>query len=586
MSSVASDSAVAAAGAVFAVFDHVPFAVAVGHREGRLVYANRAFSRLFSPDGHSVLDDLSQLDGLLDYNIRASVASVIASGLPLDLPPLAFTDGTGRLYSLAGSLAPDRHSLDHVVIVLYDLTDSSETTARLERHLREFKIIEEISRALHSSMHTDDILRMILAGATTREGLGFNRAFLFVLSPEDNALIGKLAIGPSSPEEAGRIWAGISSAPRSLYEVLQCYLRNVEHYDIEVTGRVRSLRIDLAVDPFFARVMEQGEWCNVDAGLYDAFAHQSPALRELNTTRCAVVPLLSRGRAFGVIVADNLITGKPIPDTTVRLLQVFASHASTAIEHAQLFEELERRASSLEAAQRKIEQVQRQITAIERSSLLAQLTYKIAHELRNPLTIIGGFAALLKSKLNSADRMSEHAQIIMDETMRLETAMTDVLNFSKSFAQEREFVDLRQVVTAAVEVLVQRGCRRPLEVAVDAPAAATVRINHDQSIQVFFDLLSQMDQVFPPDVALRITIAAEPGTYRIEIAVCSGAHSHERLRDLVTAFYENELQGGSLRMMLAFETIRYNGGEPGIGVCADGQAALYIAYPALEELYV
>ncbi len=575
--------------AIFGAFECVPMAVALIDSSANLLYRNQAFTRLFALDPATPLDDLSQLDGLLDYNLRASIEQVISTQQIANLPPLGYTDPLGRLYTLSITLAPAQPDRlrGGVVMTVYDLTDSSEATARLERHLRELKIIEEISRALHSSMHTDDILRMILAGATCREGLGFNRAFLFVREGQENCLIGKLAIGPSSPEEAGRIWAGIGGEQHTLFEVLQRYLHNVDRYDIDVTSRIRNIRIDLDHDPFFAQIMQQGEWCNVDTGLYEAYAHHSQALREVNITRCAVVPLLSRGNAFGVIVADNLITGKAIEDTTVRLLQVFASHASTAIEHAQLFEDVERKAASLEAAQRKIEQVQRQITAIERSSLLAQLTYKIAHELRNPLTIIGGFAALLKSKLDPADKMNEHAQIIMDETMRLEAAMTDVLNFSKSFAQDREQVDIKQLIAAAVDVLVQRGSRRNVVFDPEAaPSGALVRLNSDQSIQALFDLLLQMDEALPLAVDLCVELRCQPGQARIEIGCRSDAHSHDCLRDLLTSLYTNELQGGSLRTMLAFESIRYNGGEPGIGARADGETVFYIAYPTLEEQYV
>ncbi len=56
-------------------------------------------------------------------------------------------------------------------------------------------------------------------------------------------------------------------------------------------------------------------------------------------------------------------------------------------------------------------------------------------------------------------------------------------------------------------------------------------------------------------------------------------------RALAEAF-DSELQGSSLRMTLAFETIRYNGGEPGVEIGDDGQACVYIAYPVLEVLNV
>jgi hypothetical protein len=41
--------------------------------------------------------------------------------------------------------------------------------------------------------------------------------------------------------------------------------------------------------------------------------------------------------------------------------------------------------------------------------------------------------------------------------------------------------------------------------------------------------------------------------------------------------------GSSLRLTLAFETVRYNGGEPGLAASAAQDKYLFIEYPAMEE---
>jgi hypothetical protein len=90
-------------------------------------------------------------------------------------------------------------------LVSCDFTATADASESLRRRIKELNTIEEISQALHSTMKTDDILRIILTGATCKEGLGFNRAFLFLLNEGDNCLEGKMAIGPSNAEEAGHL---------------------------------------------------------------------------------------------------------------------------------------------------------------------------------------------------------------------------------------------------------------------------------------------------------------------------------------------------------------------------------------------
>ncbi len=570
------------------IFDQLPFATFITDANA-VLYRNGVCAQLLGLPRNSDIGSLSlsEFESLLDLELRATIHHLLATQQPAEIAPFTFTDPAGSLLTLAISLSVIAdHDQWRVLGIIYDVTESSEATARLERHVRELKIIEEISRALHSTMKRDDILRMILAAATCKEGLGFNRAFLFVRSRENNHLIGKLAIGPSSAEEAGHIWAGLGATPHSLFEILQNYLSNVDQYDIEANRRIRAVSADLDREPLFVGVMESCEWLNVSDHEFLA-TQQSQCLQTLGISRCAIVPLVSRGQAFGVIVADNLITGRPIDDATVRLLQVFAAHASTAIEHAQLFEDLEQKATSLEAAQRMIQRVQKQINAIERSSLLAQLTYKIAHELRNPLTIIGGFAGLIKARLDPADKINEHAQIIIDETLRLEGAMTDVLNFSKSFAEEKSVVDLAEIARGAVDVLAQQ---RPQRTVVLAPSVhevgLMVRLNQDQSVQTLYDLLYHLDQALPPEFQLRLRVESEAGMHRVVIQPYSATTDPPVARQMLSDIFTNELQGGPLRIMLAFESIRYNGGEPGIAFKDDAGAYVYVAYPALEEEYV
>lgn len=60
-----------------------------------------------------------------------------------------------------------------------------------------------------SNVELNAILRAILVGITSEEGLKFNRAFLALFSDDNTVLEGKLAIGTTCRAEAGRVWESI-----------------------------------------------------------------------------------------------------------------------------------------------------------------------------------------------------------------------------------------------------------------------------------------------------------------------------------------------------------------------------------------
>ena len=570
-----------------AQFDRIPVAIFAADNDGGIFYTNDRFLQIVDHGSNAVdcCHRLADLENLVSTELIRPARQAIEQRTTFESGQFIFVGAGSRYYLLSISLSP--LMLDDtcygVFGILQDFTETADASESLRRRIKELNTIEEISQALHSTMKTDDILRIILTGATCKEGLGFNRAFLFLLNEGENCLEGKMAIGPSNAEEAGRIWGEIPPGNRTLSEVLAAYLQNVANHDIEVNRIVRSLKIDLNALTVFRQVMESGHWCNIDS-LCETVVHDTGVLQALNTHRFAVVPLLSRGKSIGVILADNLITGKQTENNTVHLLQIFADHAASAIENARLFEEIEVKAASLEKANLKLEQVQKQIAAIEKSSLMAEITYKIAHELRNPITIIGGFAALLNRNLNPADKLSEYGRIIVEETLRVEKALAEVLNFSKSFALDRVRCDLWEIAAATVDVLEQTHSPVAIELDPnDGKSPLYVRVNRDQTVQSLHDIIEAVGSCLPDSTPIRLRLGNSDAAQRIELHWQIEPEAHERVTSLLAEMLDTRATGSSLRLTLAFETVRYNGGEPGLAASATQDKYLFIEYPAMEE---
>lgn len=58
------------------------------------------------------------------------------------------------------------------------------------------------------------------------------------------------------------------------------------------------------------------------------------------------------------------------------------------------------------------------------------------HELRNPLTAIGGFSRLAHTNEAPEERLRQYAKIIFDQSLRLESVFNEVLQHLKAGAEE------------------------------------------------------------------------------------------------------------------------------------------------------
>lgn len=91
-------------------------------------------------------------------------------------------------------------------------------------------------------------------------------------------------------------------------------------------------------------------------------------------------------------------------------------------------------------------ELQRQLTQAEKLAALGRFTANIAHEIRNPLTSVGGFARRLDKTIPEDTKEKDYANIIIAEVTRLEKILKNILSFSKETTPNIIENDLGEVI--------------------------------------------------------------------------------------------------------------------------------------------
>jgi len=217
----------------------------------------------------------------------------------------------------------------------------------LERTKTELGILYEISNAMRTTLKLDEILYIILTGVTAHIGLGFNRAILFLVNEKEGIIEGKMAIGPETGEEANRVWTQIEQEQMNLDDLISAYKfssaalesgfnRQVQHIKLPLREHNGGLLALGVLDGMPLQLTQE----TVQDYQYD------PIVQLLKSDELVVVPLKSKDKVVGLIVADNFITREPITKDDVRMLTMLANQAGLAIENSQLYEKTVNRAHS------------------------------------------------------------------------------------------------------------------------------------------------------------------------------------------------------------------------------------------------
>lgn len=103
-----------------------------------------------------------------------------------------------------------------------------------------------------------------------------------------------------------------------------------------------------------------------------------------------------------------------------------------------------------------LKNLREKVASAERMAALGEMAAKVAHEIRNPLLSIGGFARRLQSRLKG--ELQEHAKIIVEEVQRLEGILNDTLGFVKTARTQKKIVDINELfdnITSLLEPALQ-----------------------------------------------------------------------------------------------------------------------------------
>ncbi len=162
-------------------------------------------------------------------------------------------------------------------------------------------------------------------------------------------------------------------------------------------SKVQEIRLAMG-EGIAGRVAREGKPILVpDVEQEKRFTPRVDAHTGFKTRSIICVPIKHKGRLIGVLEVLNK-RGGPFDEDDVELLTVVSNQIGVAMENARLYERLRERFTLTTEELKKTEQ---KVIHSERMVALARLSQGVAHEVRNPVMSIGGFAKRIKQKLPS-----------------------------------------------------------------------------------------------------------------------------------------------------------------------------------------
>ena len=158
------------------------------------------------------------------------------------------------------------------------------------------------------------------------------------------------------------------------------------------------------------------------------FSDKFDKLTGFITRSMICVPLILRDKTVGALQVLNKKSDTPFTDVDLQVLTTVAPQIAVAMENAKLYQRLE---TKFELTSEELKTTQEKLFRSERLAAMGHLVQGVAHEIRNPVTTIGGFAHRIKKNEIEGARLKKYMDIIIDESARLENLVDQVREFSE-----------------------------------------------------------------------------------------------------------------------------------------------------------
>ena len=397
----------------------------------------------------------------------------------------------------------------------------------LLQHTRELAALNEINKAITSSLDLDQILSQTMHGIL---GILHVEAGSLLLLNEDNNLL-----------EFKKI---LSGSQERMVDFKLKHGEGIAGYVVQKGEPV--LTLDAQNDQrFYSRIDEAIGFV---------------------TRSILCVPLKVKDRIIGAIEVINKLDGQ-FDKNDLWLLNYMAGSVAIALENARLYTELSDFA-------RELEKSQAQLVQAERLAAMGRLAASIAHEINNPLQAIHNCLHLTLRKPLDEEKKTRYLSMAQEEVERLITILQRMLEFYRPSKEGMAPTDVYVIIENVLALSSKRLQRGKITVTKKlTPDLPTIHAVSDQLKQVFLNIVINAIEAMPQggELCIETKLSEDGDELSVAFTDTGVGLSEKEQENIFEPFFTTKAMGTGLGLSVSYGIIERHGGrikiqsEPGKG---------------------
>lgn len=219
----------------------------------------------------------------------------------------------------------------------------------------------------------------------------------------------------------------------------------------------------------------------------------------------------------------------------------------------------------------------------ERLASIGQALSFVTHEVKTPLTVIGGFArSLLQCDTIERDDRNK-LDIIVKEVQRLEGLLAEIQDFTKPLRMERKELSLAPCLREVISLFGDSGAAAGVSFVLNIEGEPLISADPDRLRQVLLNVIKNAMEAILREGEISVRAWEEAEAVFVEIQDTGEGIPQERLEDIFEPFVTTKKGGSGLGLSLCRKIVEDHGGEIAIHSRTGHGARVCMSFPAVAR---
>lgn len=200
--------------------------------------------------------------------------------------------------------------------------------------------------------------------------------------------------------------------------------------------------------------------------------------------------------------------------------------------------------------------IQRELQRAEKMNAIGQLAASVAHEIRNPMTVVKGFLQIFLAKEQMSEEERMYIRLMIEEMHRAETIINDYLSLAKPDIEHMELVDAGEFAARVMELMNSYAMMsKNISIDINVNNGVYIKSNPSELRQVLINILKNGIEAMKDGGNLTLSVFKENGCGVFKISDTGIGMSKIELDRLGTPFYSLKEKGTGIGMMVCYQII-------------------------------